>query len=94
MCVDDDAHVVEAIVLHLRKQYQVSTALSGHEGLKTLKRIGGAAVVISDMRMPGMDGATFLNKVMHIYPDVFLKHARTLTPDLPKKPVRVLIRST
>src|SRR5215472_10781145 len=69
LCVDDDAHVVEAIVLHLRKHYQVSTALSGHEGLKTLKRMGGAAVVISDMRMPGMDGATFLHNVMHIFPD-------------------------
>jgi hypothetical protein len=31
--------------------------------------MGGAAVVISDMRMPGMDGATFLYNVMHIYPD-------------------------
>jgi hypothetical protein len=41
LCVDDDAHVVEAIVLHLRKHYQVSTALSGHEGLKTLL-YGGA----------------------------------------------------
>jgi response regulator RpfG family c-di-GMP phosphodiesterase len=69
LCVDDEARVVEAIVLHLRKNYQVSTALSGNEGLKTLKRMGGAAVVISDMRMPGMDGATFLNNVMHLYPD-------------------------
>jgi CheY-like chemotaxis protein len=69
LCVDDESRVVEAILLHLRKQYQVSTALSGNEGLKTLKRMGGAAVVISDMRMPGMDGATFLNNVMHLYPD-------------------------
>ena len=31
--------------------------------------MGGAAVVISDMRMPGMDGATLLNLVMQYYPD-------------------------
>lgn len=69
LCVDDEAHIVEALVLHLHKNYQVTTARSGDEALKTLKRIGGAAVVISDMRMPGMDGATLLNNVMHLYPD-------------------------
>ena len=69
LCVDDEAHVVQAIRLHLRKDYDVSTALSGDEALKLLKRIGGAAVVISDMRMPGMNGATLLNNVMHLYPD-------------------------
>ena len=69
LCVDDEAHVVQAIRLHLRKDYDVSTALSGDEALKLLKKMGGAAVVISDMRMPGMNGATLLNNVMHLYPD-------------------------
>ena len=69
LCVDDESRVVEGLVLHLRKDYQVFTALSGDEALKTLKQMGGAAVVISDMRMPGMDGATLLNLVMQYYPD-------------------------
>src|ERR1700722_20045338 len=69
LCVDDESRVVEGLVLHLRKDYQVSTALSGDEALKALKQMGGAAVVISDMRMPGMDGATLLNLVMQYYPD-------------------------
>ena len=69
VCVDDEAHVVQALLLHLRKDYDVSTALSGDEALKLLERMGGAAVVISDMRMPGMNGATLLNNVMHLYPD-------------------------
>jgi response regulator RpfG family c-di-GMP phosphodiesterase len=69
LCVDDESRVVEGLVLHLRKDYQVVTALSGDEALKTLKQMGGAAVVISDMRMPGMDGATLLNLVMQYYPD-------------------------
>jgi response regulator RpfG family c-di-GMP phosphodiesterase len=69
LCVDDESRVIEALVLNLRKSYQLFTALSGDEALKTLKRIGGAAVVISDMRMPGMDGATFLNNVMHLFPE-------------------------
>jgi response regulator RpfG family c-di-GMP phosphodiesterase len=69
LCVDDEARVVEALVLHLRKDYQVHTALSGEAALQKLKEIGGVCVVVSDMRMPGMDGATFLKKVMRSYPD-------------------------
>src|SRR6185312_11552481 len=69
LCVDDEARVVEGLVLHLRKEYEVHTALSGAEALQKLKEMGGAAVVISDMRMPAMDGATFLHHVMSFYPD-------------------------
>jgi CheY-like chemotaxis protein len=69
LCVDDEARVVEGLVLHLRKDYEVHTASSGDEGLKALKKSGGAAVVISDMRMPGMDGAVFLHHVLTFYPD-------------------------
>ncbi len=69
LCVDDEPRVVDSLVLHLRKDYQVYIALSGDEGLQKLKEIGGAAVVISDMRMPGMDGAAFLKRVMRAYPE-------------------------
>jgi response regulator RpfG family c-di-GMP phosphodiesterase len=69
LCVDDEARVVEGLVLHLRRDYQVYTANSGQEGLSLLKQKGGAAVVISDMRMPQMDGATFLQHVLQFYPD-------------------------
>lgn len=69
LCVDDEARVVEGLSLHLRKDYQVHAALGGEEGLCKLKELGGAAVVVSDMRMPGMDGATFLKRVMRAYPD-------------------------
>lgn len=69
LCVDDETRVVEGLALHLRKDYQIHTALSGDEGLRKLKELGGAAVVVSDMRMPGMDGATFLKRVMRGWPD-------------------------
>lgn len=70
LCVDDEARVVEGLALHLRREYEVHTALSGEEGLKKLSEIRDPAVVISDMRMPGMDGATFLKRVMQSHPDV------------------------
>src|SRR5689334_9386183 len=69
LCVDDEARVLEGLNLHLRKDYEVHTALSGEAGLSKLKELGGVAVVVSDMRMPGMDGATFLKRVMRDYPD-------------------------
>jgi CheY-like chemotaxis protein len=68
LCVDDEPRVVEGLVLNLRKDYDVHTALSGEQALQKLRAIGGAAVVISDMRMPAMDGATLLQKVMSNYP--------------------------
>jgi response regulator RpfG family c-di-GMP phosphodiesterase len=69
LCVDDEARVVEGLALHLRKDYEVHTALSGDEALKALKQMGGAAVIVSDMRMPGMDGAMLLRQVLVLYPD-------------------------
>jgi response regulator RpfG family c-di-GMP phosphodiesterase len=70
LCVDDEARVVESLALTLRRAYEVHTAGSGEEGLQTLKQVTGIAVVVSDMRMPHMDGATFLKRVMRAYPDV------------------------
>lgn len=69
LCVDDEARIVEGLIIHLRKDYEVHTALSGEAGLVKLKELGGVAVVISDMRMPGMDGAAFLKRVMLSFPD-------------------------
>jgi CheY-like chemotaxis protein len=69
LCVDDEPAVLEGLKLTLRKRFDVATATSGLEGLAVLEQKGGAAVVISDMRMPGMDGATFLAKVRTLWPD-------------------------
>jgi response regulator RpfG family c-di-GMP phosphodiesterase len=75
LCVDDEPNVLEGISLHLRRRFEVATATSGSAALEHLKRDGSTAVVLSDMRMPGMDGATFLS------------HARLLAPDT----VRILL---
>lgn len=69
LCVDDEARVLDGVALHLRKHFQVHVAQSGDSGLAKLKELRGVAVVVSDMRMPGMDGATFLRNVMKMYPD-------------------------
>src|ERR1700719_1967219 len=69
LCVDDEARVLDGLKLTLRRGFEVLTATSGAEGLAMLKRMAGAAVVISDMRMPGMDGAAFLTQVKEQWPE-------------------------
>jgi response regulator RpfG family c-di-GMP phosphodiesterase len=69
LCVDDEPRVVEGLVAQLRKDYEIHTACSGEEGLSALKECGGVSVVVADMRMPGMDGATFLSFVRTYYPE-------------------------
>lgn len=68
LCVDDEIRVLEGLSLHLRRDYQVFTATGGDAALQKLEEIGGVAVIISDMRMPGMDGAALLGRVMQLYP--------------------------
>jgi response regulator RpfG family c-di-GMP phosphodiesterase len=69
LCVDDEPNVLEGLGLHLRRRYEMATALGGAEALALLERDGPPQVIISDMRMPGMDGATFLSRVRRLYPD-------------------------
>lgn len=70
LCVDDEPAVLEGLSLHLRRRYAVETATSGAAGLEVLGRVPAIAVVISDMRMPRMDGVAFLRRVRETAPDV------------------------
>jgi response regulator RpfG family c-di-GMP phosphodiesterase len=70
LCVDDDPQILEGLSLHLRRRYVVETASGGLAGLDLIRQGPLPAVVISDMRMPGMDGATFLSEVRKLAPDV------------------------
>jgi response regulator RpfG family c-di-GMP phosphodiesterase len=69
LCVDDEPRIVESLAVHLRRDYQVFTANGGTSALQLLKDKGTPAVIISDMRMPGMDGATLLKNVKQLYPE-------------------------
>lgn len=70
LCVDDEPKVLEGLVLSLRRHYRVSTATSGHAGLAMVEGGDPPAIVVSDMRMPEMDGATFLSRVKALAPDI------------------------
>jgi response regulator RpfG family c-di-GMP phosphodiesterase len=63
LLVDDEPNVLASYKRHLRKGYDVDVALGGEEALKKTADSGPYAVVVSDMRMPGMDGIQFLSRV-------------------------------
>jgi len=67
--VDDEPNVLEGIRRTLRKQGDLFTAASGADGLRMLSAEGPFALVVSDMRMPLMNGAQFLAKVREQAPE-------------------------
>jgi response regulator RpfG family c-di-GMP phosphodiesterase len=69
LCVDDEPRIVDSLAVQLRREYQVLGANGGNGALQILKEKGAPAVIVSDMRMPGMDGATLLKHVKQLYPE-------------------------
>ncbi len=67
--VDDDPNILAAFQRHLRKQFAVQTALEGPRGLEAVRNDGPFAVIVSDLRMPQMDGIQFLSQVRALAPD-------------------------
>lgn len=69
LLVDDEPRVLDGYRRNLRKRYEIETAQSAAEGLEKFASDGPFAVVVSDYRMPGMDGIEFLGRVNKEFPD-------------------------
>ena len=66
--VDDEANILRSLQrLFIPLGYEVFTAESGQAGLDLLAS-NSVDIIISDMRMPEMDGAEFLKQVAQQYP--------------------------
>lgn len=63
LCVDDEESILRGFKLNLRKDFDVHLASNGVEGLEVFEQEKDFAVVLSDMRMPEMDGATMLSEI-------------------------------
>lgn len=68
LCVDDEPNVLNGLRRQLHFEFDVFTALNGDHGLQVFKEQGPFPVVISDVRMPGMTGQDFLEKIMGLDP--------------------------
>jgi response regulator RpfG family c-di-GMP phosphodiesterase len=69
LLVDDEENVLLAYTRVLRRRFQLQVALGGADALTVIQRDGPFAVVVSDMRMPGMDGVELLSQVKQLAPD-------------------------
>ena len=68
LCVDDEPNILSALKRSLRAEnWRVLTAGGGAEALEILAR-DHVDLIISDMRMPGMDGAQLLEQVSQRWP--------------------------
>ena len=76
LVVDDDANVLSAVARDLRRHYgrdyRILRADSGTAALELLGELKGrgepVALMLSDQRMPKMDGVTFLSEAMKYHP--------------------------
>src|SRR5665647_853294 len=71
LLVDDEENILRALqrLLMDEENIDISTATSGEEGLKLIPGLSNLGLIVSDQRMPGMDGALFLEKARGINPD-------------------------
>jgi CheY-like chemotaxis protein len=67
--VDDEPAALDGYRRLLHRSFDVDTAVGAAEGLAKIAESGPYAVVVSDMRMPEMDGAAFLAMVREVAPD-------------------------
>ena len=68
--IDDDIYVRDAIALGLSDAgFRVSTAPGAAAGLDIVKREGADAIV-TDMSMPGTDGAQLIMQVRAMFPNI------------------------
>lgn len=69
LLVDDEPAVLSGLKRVLHGQCVVYTETDPAAALQLAGELDDLAVVISDMRMPGMDGATLLSKIRNVAPD-------------------------
>lgn len=68
--VDDEAQILKSLLrLFMDTEYEIITAESGEAALKILEK-EEINMVVSDMRMPNMDGYTLLTRVKELYPGI------------------------
>jgi DNA-binding NtrC family response regulator len=70
--IDDEVNAASALETLLREDgYEVGRAHDGESGLALLEK-GDADVVLTDLRMPGMDGLELLARIKQIRPDTMV----------------------
>ena len=67
--IDDDERILAGFRRNLHGTFEVDTAVGPEAGLARVKENPPYAVVVSDLRMPGMDGIAVLSQVRELRPE-------------------------
>ncbi|MBN1924226.1 MAG: response regulator [Prolixibacteraceae bacterium] len=67
--IDDEPTNTELFEIIFSSFFNVVTGMDGFNGLEILEKNPEINVVISDMRMPGMNGLEFIKRAKNKYPD-------------------------
>ncbi len=70
LVVDDEAAILDGFVDAFEDQFDIVTANSGEEALDVLKQEDSIGVIVTDQRMPGMNGVDLLQQVKVCRPEV------------------------
>lgn len=68
LLVDDEKNVLEGYRRRLHKAFDLDSTTDPKEALQRAKQKPGYAVIVSDMRMPELDGASLLREVSRLAP--------------------------
>lgn len=72
LLVDDEVNILQALQRLLRREtFRIVTATSGDEALNLLAQLSNVALIISDQRMPQMNGAELLRRSRELSPDSY-----------------------
>ncbi len=82
--VDDEPMNLRVFELNFKGKYNIITATSGEGGLQKLNVNKDISVVISDMKMPGMNGLEFVEEARKNYPDIayFILTGFDISPEI------------
>lgn len=69
LCIDDDPAVLLVFQRVLSPRYEVTTALSGADGIAAVQYKGGFAVVITDLHLPDLDGVAVCSEMERLAPE-------------------------
>jgi response regulator RpfG family c-di-GMP phosphodiesterase len=82
LCVDDDENILAGYQRNLRKRFALEAAVGGEDALQKVRTKGPYAVVVADMKMPGMNGIELLAQIREAAPDT-IRIMLTGNADLP-----------
>jgi FixJ family two-component response regulator len=70
LCVDDERQVLEGLATHLRTLFAVEVATNAADALAYVEQTPELGAIVTDMRMPNIDGAEFLRRCYAVAPHV------------------------